>query len=150
MSKKQLITCWLLAVYLVMAVGPAWSSLSCRCNRHVHAAEAAAGCCGAHAHHTHVHHHPDCTTCRALEQQPAWSASCCDDRHSTDIALYTGGDDDRTDRLSGVAVLQLAAAEQPLAVAVPCIRLLLYDPSPGALYHGSVRCVGAHAPPARV
>ena len=149
MSKKHLITCWLLVVYSVMAFGPAWASLSCRCLSHAHAAEATAGCCGHHAHHTSDGHHADCMTCRALEQQPDWSAPCCGDRHSTDIALYIN-DDDRTDRSCFAPVaLPLSTAEYILTTPETPGCAARCDHSPGALCRGSVRSAGAHAPPVR-
>ena len=119
MSAKRTITaCWLLLVYLLMAVGPAWASLSCRCMMHRTAVEEVAACC-AHHHHHHGQHeqHAACTACEALEHAPAWSAPCCDDRHSTEIALYTNGDDERTDRFLASVALPVSAAE-PLSEAL--------------------------------
>ena len=152
MSTKRTITaCWLLVVYLVMTVGPAWASLSCRCMAHRAAAEEVAHCC-VHHHHAHSDHaaaHAACTACDVLEHAPAWSARCCGDRHSTEIELYTGADDDRNDRIAAPASLLLAPECTPAAAPAQSACLRFRDPSPGPRCHGFVRCAGAHAPPVR-
>lgn len=151
MSAKRTITaCWLLLVYLLTAVGPACASLTCDCAKHRAGAEVS--CCAHHLHHTH--HHAGhgkvaaaCLPCEALEHAPAWNTRCCDDRHSTDIELYTNGDDDRTDRLAALPALPLPSGEWvPTAPAGPLFALR-GDRTPEPLCHGSVRCTGAHAPP---
>ena len=172
MSKKHIIACWLLVVYLVTAVGPACASLTCRCALMHGRTEAV--CCAHHGHAHHAHGHacghphdtagiselaarpaavcaacdvPEHASCCAACEAPVWEAPCCGDRHSTEIALYTSGDDDRTDKL----LLPVSAALLPddLPVAAPALagaarRFCLRTQH---LCHGSVRCTGLRAPP---
>lgn len=147
MSAKRTITaCWLLLVYLLMAVGPAWASLSCRCMMHRTAVEEVAACCAHHQHHHGQHEqHDACKACEALEQAPAWSAPCCGDRHSTEIELYTNGNDD--ERLFASAALPASVDEIAFTAPETPVRIHWAAGSPGPLCHGSVRCDGAHAPP---
>ena len=153
MSKKRIIACWLLVVYLVTAVGPACASLSCRCAFMEHRTEAV--CC---AHHGHAHpahacdrlHQPAAgSSCDAREHASGWEAPCCGDRHSTEIALYTPGGDDRSDKL----LLPVTAALLPddLPVAAPALAgsARLTDRHTRRLCHGSVHGTGLRAPPAR-
>lgn len=146
MSKKRIIACWLLVVYLVTAIGPAWASLSCRCLR---MQEQPATACCAHHHHQHdaaCDQPAGCSDCDAHEHDASWSAPCCDDRHSTEIALYTC-DDDRTDRLQASAALPLSTDPCTLTAPEPTCSDRPGDRPGGRLCHGSVRCAGAHAPP---
>ena len=147
MSKKHLIAAWLLAVYLLMAVGPAWASLSCHCLRH-HAESGQADVCCAHHPHQHGHstQHEVCAACDVLAHAPTWSAPCCSDRHSTDIALYTN-DDDRSERLFAPAHLPVPVNEGLLPAPEAPGRTLCDSRSPEPLCSGSPRVPRAHAPP---
>ncbi len=139
MCRKRSIACWLLAVYLLMAIGPACASLSCRCKA-AHARTEAL-CCHARHHHAAADD--------AAEHAAEWSAACHCDRHSTEIALYTSNSDDRTDK----NVLPVLAALVPDEVPVVADRSFyerITDRRVGFLCHGTVRCTGLRAPPVSI
>ncbi|MDE5814688.1 MAG: hypothetical protein K2H42_00035, partial [Alistipes sp.] len=49
MGVKRYIACWLLVVYLLTAVGPAYASLTCRCTVMKARTETVCGCHHGHA-----------------------------------------------------------------------------------------------------
>ena len=80
----------LMAVVYLLAVGSvALSSLLCPCGRHQ---QTCASCC-------HVHDASSTTDCDCAETMAALSKTCCGNAHSTEIALYTAGDEDALRRL---------------------------------------------------
>lgn len=114
MKLRRIISFLLLAVYLTMAAGPALRSLSCEC--------VAMGAHVRHEHHDVGCSHSGCPrACCAGASDGASApvcvaAPCCDDRHSTEIELYTGLDSE-TERPVRCAVVHLPAS---LAVECPC------------------------------
>ncbi len=142
MATKRSIACWLLAVYLLTAIGPAYASLTCRCTAMKARTEAV--CCGHHGHaHCHV---SEC----AAPAKSTWEAPCCNDRHSTEIELYTGGTDDRTDKTVQPASSSLLPDGLSVAAPAPAFSGRVTDRRAQFLCHGSVRCAGLRAPPARI
>ena len=141
MKPKRYIACWLLVVYLLTAIGPAYASLTCRCT--VMKARTEAVCCH---HHGHAHCHVSEST---MPEHSAWEAPYCNDRHSTDIELYTDGTDNRTDKT--VQPASSALLPDDLTVAAPILAFFdrVTDRRAQFLCHGSVRCAGLRAPPAR-
>lgn len=142
MKSKRYIACWLLVVYLLTAIGPAYASLTCRCTV-MKARTEAIGCC-------HHHDHADChASAETTPERAELSAPCCDDRHSTEIALYTNGNDDRTDRTVLPVLTALLPENRP--ATSPDIAFLgrIADHRVGFLCHGTVRCTGLRAPPTR-
>lgn len=144
MKRTRYIACWLLAVYLLTAIGSACASLTCRCCVMTARTEAVGG---------HHHDHDGCcrhSSIHTTPEQSAWDAPCCTDRHSTEIALYTNGSDGRTDRM----VLPVLTASLPddLPIAAPDAALAdrTTDRRTPSLCHGSVRCAGLRAPPSRI
>lgn len=108
MKLRRIISFLLLAVYLTMAAGPALRSLSCECVAMDGHARGEASCC-RHA----------CCAARFVATEAGdccLAAPCCDDRHSTEIELYTGLDSE-TERSVRCAVVHLPAS---LAVECPC------------------------------
>jgi len=126
----------LLVVYLLMAIGPAYASLSCRCKA-AHARTEAL-CC---------HHHAAADD--ATGHDAEWHAACRCDRHSTEIALYTNGNDDRTDK-TVLPVLAAIMPDEAPAVADGSFYERIADRRVGFLCHGTVRCTGLRAPPASI
>ena len=141
MRTKRCIACWLLVVYLLTAVGPAYASLTCRCTVMKARTETVCGC-----HHGHAHCHVSHGTAPA---KSAWEAPCCNDRHSTDIELYTGGTDDRTDKTVLPVSSPLLPDDLTVAAPAPAFYERVTDRRAQFLCHGSVRCAGFRAPPAR-
>ena len=116
MKLRRTISFLLLALYLTMAVGPVALSLSCECVAMVGHARGEASCC-RHA----------CCASRFVASEAVdccLAAPCCDDRHSTDNALYTAADAEG-DRQLRCAVIHLPAslaAECPCPAHVPALR----------------------------
>lgn len=145
MKRTRYIACWLLVVYLLTAVGPACASLTCRCRVMTARTEAVDG-----------HHRGHGCCCHSIrttpEQSACLAAPCCTDRHSTEIALYTDGSDERPDRI----VLPVLTVSLPndLPTAAPDVSLTgtarAADRRTPFLCRGSIRCAGLRAPPARV
>lgn len=142
MRTKRYIACWLLVVYLLTAIGPAYASLTCRCTA-MKARTEAVCCC----HHGHAHCHVSDSTAPA---QSAWEAPCCNDRHSTEIELYTNGADDRTDKTVQPVSSALLSDGLSVAAPAPAFSERVTDRRAQFLCHGSVRCAGLRAPPARI
>ncbi len=144
MKRTRYIACWLLVVYLLTAIGPAWASLACRCWVMTARTEAV---------DEHHHGHDGCcrhSLTRTTSEQSAWETPCCTDRHSTEIALYTKGHDDRTDRFVLPVLTALLPDELPtVAPDAPLIDRSVDRRTP-FLCHGSVRCTGLRAPPAQI
>ncbi len=144
MKRTRYIACWLLVVYLLTAIGPACASLTCRCWVMTARTEAVDG---------HHHGHDGCCCHKSIrttpEQSACWAAPCCTDRHSTEIALYTNGNDERPDRI----VLPVLTASLPddLPTVAPDATLIdrAADRRTPFLCRGSVRCAGLRAPPSR-
>lgn len=107
MKLRRIISFLLLAVYLLLAAGSALRSLSCECVAMGGHAHDKASCC-RHA----------CCAARfvAAVADGSFASPCCDDRHSTEIALYTAADEE-TDKSVRCAVVHLPAS---LAVECPC------------------------------
>ena len=100
MRGKRFISTLLLTVYLLAVSGAAWASLSCDCVT-MHARTAHVHSCRCHCS---CHHHV-----RAAHDAPAdgvsLTAPCCDDRHSTEIELYTAA-------LSGCGAVRTARGSE--------------------------------------
>lgn len=137
MRAKRTIACWLLVVYLLTAIAPAYASLTCRCP--VAKARTEAACCHRHSPIALV----------GTPEQAEWNAPCCCNRHSTKIVLYTNGSDDRTDRIA--APVSAALLPDDLSVAAPALAFSerIDDRRAHFLCYGSVRCTGLRAPPTR-
>lgn len=108
MKLRRTISFLLLAVYLLLAAGSALRSLSCECVAMGGHAHDKASCC----------RHACCAARFAVAAVPdgSFAAPCCDDRHSTEIALYTVSDTEG-DKAARCAVIHLPAS---LAVECPC------------------------------
>lgn len=138
MKGKGYIALLLLAAYLLATGGPAVASLTCKCvaQKEVHAA---VSCC------VHCAHIP------SEGGQPALSAPCCDDRHSTDIDLYTASSSDANERLTRCAVWILPPAlapDEPCVAASPDAACQRFRRRDIPLYKQSdLLCVGLRAPP---
>lgn len=139
MHTKRSIACWLLVVYLLTAIGPAYASLSCRCKA-MHARTEAV-CCHAHPHHAAADD--------AAERDAEWHSACRCGRHSTEIALYTNGNDERTDK-TVLPVLAAIVPDEVPAVADSSFYERIADRRAGFLCHGTVRCTGLRAPPVSI
>ena len=101
----------LMAVVYLLAVGSAaLSSLLCPCVRHQHTC--ASCCCQAHCASV-------ATDCDCAEAAAKVAKTCCGKSHSTEIALYTAGDEDTLRRLWRTM--------QPTAVAVMSDGVTLAD-----------------------
>lgn len=119
MNRRNLISLWLLVVYLAATGGVSFASLSCRCATRLTRP---------------TMHHCACTHCarhrHAVRQSlpaagTALSAPCCSDRHSTEIDLYTSGNPDRSERHVRCQITDLPdglAAECPCPAHVPALR----------------------------
>lgn len=161
MKLRKYVSLLLLVVYLTSTAGAAWLSLSCRCVTIIgsHATHATA-CCGHHdGHGCCAHHGPHsgcahrsasahtCTACDAAsELHGSWEAPCCDDRHSTEIALYTS-DDERILRACAPCTELPAGyeiASQPSAVSTSLAAVERRTPLPDDAY---LRGTGLRAPP---
>ena len=131
MRGKRFISTLLLTVYLLAVSGAAWASLSCDCRCH----------CSCH-HHV-----------RAAHDAPAdgvsLTAPCCDDRHSTEIELYTAAQDDEpTCRCTVIDLPHCLAAAQSARLAAPKFRKqALAPPAVRALPDPSLPLSGLRAPP---
>lgn len=136
MTWKRSIACWLTAVYLLMAVGPAYASLSCRCT--VMKARTTAACC---------HHHSPVAA--ETPEHAEWDAPCCCNRHSTKIILYTNETDDRTDRIAAPVSAALLPDDVPSTAPVAAFFERVDDRRAHFLCHGTVRCAGLRAPPSQ-
>lgn len=116
MNRRTLIALWLFVVYLATTGCAAFAPLACRC---------------ATGGTLHLCGHGTCA-CRhrqALRTAPtadgALRAPCCNDRHSTEIDLYTSGDPDREDLNLRCRITDLPdglAAECPCPAHVPALR----------------------------
>lgn len=137
MTLKRSIACWLTAVYLLMAAGPAFASLSCRCM--IENAHAETACC---------HHHSPVATDETPEHAE-WDAPCCCDRHSTKIVLYTNENDDRTDRIAIPVSSALQPDEFPSIAPHAAFSERVVDRRAHFLCHGTVRSAGLRAPPSQ-
>lgn len=113
MKLKRYISLLLLAVYFFATGGTAYASVSCECvSMSVRTAHV---CC----HHCHLA--GEATPCSGGK---SLTAPCCDDRHSTEIELYTGSGQDN-ERVLKCIVLDLPpalAAECPCPAHVPFLR----------------------------
>jgi len=138
MKPKHSIACWLLTVYLLMVIGPAYASLSCRCTV-VKVRTEAACCCH--------HHHP--ITVSETPEHAEWDAPCCCNRHSTKIILYTNEPVDRTDRIAAPVSAALLPDDVPSTAPIAAFFERVDDRRAHFLCHGSVRCAGLRAPPVR-
>ena len=119
MNRRNLISLWLLVVYLAATGGVSFASLSCRCATRLTRP---------------TMHHCACTHCarhrHAVRQSlpaagTALSAPCCSDRHSTEIDLYTSGNPDRSESAVLIQITDLPdglAAECPCPAHVPALR----------------------------
>lgn len=144
MKPRNLISLWLLVVYLTATGGVSLAPLSCRCamRRTIHlCGHGACACCHRQAPQS------------APSADGAMSAPCCGDRHATEIDLYTSGDPDRSIRQVRCPITDLPdalAAECPCPAHIPALRhAVLPRPAPPL-----ARCVpqprGLRAPPALV
>ena len=94
----------LFAVYLLGVGGTALSSLLCPCvELHRHSTS----CC-----HDHGHTHTDMHLLAAAHDSDL-SLPCCDDRHSTRVALYTSTDDEQRLKVWMRSLPPMLYAEQP-------------------------------------
>lgn len=140
MNAKRYIAQLLLAVYLLATGGTAFVSLSCRCVTIMGHSEVHFSCASC------SHDHEDFVG-------EAWSAPCCADNHSTEIALYTGTSHDSKHevRCAVLALPHCLAAAQAARLAAPKFRkerIVVPDiPIPSA---PSLRATGLRAPPALV
>lgn len=137
MTPKHYIACWLSAVYLLMTVGPAFASLSCRCM--IMDAHTETACC---------HHHSPVAT-DEVPEHAEWDAPCCCDRHSTKIVLYTNETNDRTDRIAIPVSAALLPEDIPSTAPEAAFFERVDDRRAHFLCHGSVRCAGLRAPPSQ-
>ena len=113
MKRRRYIALLLSVVYLLATGGAACLSLTCGCLAAEHAAE--------HVHHVHVHAHAGCAAAHSGEE--ALDASCCCDRHSTDIELYTAASGDESPcRCAVLALPHCLAAAQAARLAAPKFR----------------------------
>ena len=144
MRGKRFISTLLLTVYLLAVSGAAWASLSCDCVT-MHARTAHVHSCRCHCS---CHHHV-----RAAHDAPAdgvsLTAPCCDDRHSTQIELYTAAQDDEpTCRCTVIDLPHCLAAAQSARLAAPKFRKqALAPPAVRALPDPSLPLSGLRAPP---
>jgi len=143
MKRTRYIACWLLVVYLLTAIGPACASLTCRCRVMTACTEAVDG-----------HHHGPDSCCRhssirTTSEQSAWDAPCCTDRHSTEIALYTNGNDERPDRIVLPVLTALLPDNLPTVAPDAILTDRSVDRRTPLLCRGIARCTGLRAPPSR-
>lgn len=146
MKTKRCIALLLLTVYLLTLGGAALRSLTCECVA-MHARSHAAAAC-------HLCAHCDRTV---QEDDPAaapfLSAPCCDDRHSTDIALYTDklSDSEReTARCTIITLLPDQTVECPCPTHIPALRETPLPPAEPLVEALWLTTSGFRAPPASV
>lgn len=134
MKLRSYISLMLLAVYLFAAGGAAYASLSCECVSMK--ARAAHTCC----HHC-VHSGDDA--------REAMQATCCGDRHSTEIVLYTSSDKDhaRSVRCAIIDLPPMVTAACPCPGHVSALRVARTLPEPPHVCRGYVCPTGLRAPP---
>ncbi len=144
MKRTRYIACWLLVVYLLTAIGPACASLTCRCRIMTARTEAVDG-----HHHGHDGCSRHCSIRTTAEQSACWAAPCCTDRHSTEIALYTNGSDERPDRIVLPVLTALLPDDLPTAAPDAPLTDRAADRRTPFLCRGSVCCAGLRAPPSR-
>lgn len=144
MKRTRYIACWLLVVYLLTVIGPACASLTCRCRVMTARTEAVDG---------HPHGHGCCcrhnSSIRTTAEQSAWTAPCCTDPHSTEIALYTNGSDERPDRIILPVLTALLPDDLPIAAPDAPLTDRSVDRRTPLLCRGILRCTGLRAPPSR-
>jgi hypothetical protein len=141
MNPRRIIALLLLALYLFAVGGEAAAALSCDCVR-------------LHAHPGHEH--PHCICCVHHDAASAGdalhlTAPCCDDSHSTEIALYTALSSllDKAARRVVLALPPTLAAELP-AVAEQLLHRCDAAERPDVLPDdGLLRAAALRAPPAR-
>lgn len=141
MQRKRFISLLLLTVYLLAAGGTAWTSLSCDCVA-MHARTAHTHACCHHCHHhvQHTHLLPDAGT--------SLSAPCCDNRHSTEIELYTASSDsDPVCKCTVIALPHCLAAAQAARLAAPKFRKQPLPPPFRIVPDPLIRTAGLRAPP---
>ncbi len=145
MKTKRYIALLLLTVYLLTLWSAALRSLTCQCitmHTHSHAAAACSLCT-----------HCDRTVQEGDTAAPWLNASCCCDRHSTDIALYTdklSHSERETAHGTIITLLPDQAVECPCPTHIPALRetpLPRTEPLVEALW---LTASGFRAPPASV
>ena len=149
MKLRRIISLFLLAVYLILAVGPAALSLSCECVA-----------MGAHARHAGLHASGCCAHACCAADASADSASarasvaapCCDDRHSTEIELYTGlgSETEKHARCIVVHLPAALAAESSCPARIPTLRRRPVERSVSLPADPSSGTPGLRAPPVLV
>lgn len=142
MRRKRFISILLLTVYLLAVGGTAWASLSCDCvTMHARTIHTHACCHHCHHHVQHAHDLPDVDT--------SLSAPCCEDRHSTEIELYTAStDDEHTCKCVVIALPHCLAAAQTARLAAPKFRKqALAPPVVRVAADPLIRTAGLRAPP---
>lgn len=141
MKLKRVISLFLLAVYIFAAGGQAFASLSCEC---VTAKARTTHACCMHCGHTH-------DAAFAMSKQ-VLTATCCDDRHSTEIDLYTPGstDSERYVRCVVICLPSSLAAECPCPTHIPFLREKSAERQTPFVADACLLSVGFRAPPALV
>lgn len=138
MKSKRYISLLLLAVYLFATGGAAYASVSCECvSMSVRTAHV---CC----------HHCCHADGAASSGDKSLTAPCCDDRHSTEIELYTASGSDSNEHSLKCAVLDLPpalAAECPCPAHVPFLRLKVAELRAPFVPDVRLLPVGFRAPP---
>lgn len=129
MRLKRYIALLTAAIYCFAIVAPAHASVTCEC--------VTRGAAAAHA---------CCTHCLGGDCSPEGvhiAAPCCDDRHSTEIALYTFASEEDNAPVRRIAALDLPEALAAESTAtLPRLRVLPPD-------SGGARPLSAYAPPLR-
>lgn len=141
MNLRRVIAFVLLAFYLFTVGGEAAAALSCDCVR-------------MHAHPGHEH--PHCICCvhhetAATGGSADLTAPCCDDSHSTEIALYTALSSvlDKAARRIVLALPPTLAAELPAVAEQLLHRCDAAERSTALPDDGLLRTAALRAPPAR-
>ena len=156
MKLRKYVSLLLLVVYMASTGWTAYASLSCRCvtwtrSHAVHTTACTHGC----AHHTCTHRRAAVRSCgcatlcnTAIQQiHGAVQAPCCEDRHSTEIALYTPGDDERSTRNIAPASEIPAKYDNVSAPFAAASTDKTVERRAPFISDGYLHCAGLRAPP---